>query len=697
MSRLSRHALHCFAFTLIFTLILVACALPGPAPQPTAVPPTSAPTTAFTVTPTEITSTDIELNSELRVEASGFRLNYPGGWQTVKIEGTETWAMSPSTAAIQSATISNFPVVMIDSTPLDAIAEQRGAEVIMTTQAFLDFASAVPQNQGFQVGEPTIVRVGGYEGKAADLRAEGGAGRLVVVLTETHAIRVLGQAAPEVWEEQQAVFQAIVESLRFFTPPVTPTPTPENQAQQPLRTVSGPEGVVLRVGGNAGPTQGRFVSARGLTAAPDGTVYLAESGRGIWVFNAQGDLVATIGERELLDAYDVARSPNGDLFVADYGRNAIAHFKRDGTLVRRWGERGDGPEQFSLSSPQRLALGANGSIYALDNRVAANGSTVNSSIVRFNSENGSFIERISLPAGINPSDIAIDAEGNFYIADTFARAVIKLDNAGREVARIGTNVRPEGIAPSAIDLDADGNIYVATWDAGILKFAPAGTLLGRVGAVAAPESIPKIGEFSLPNGLAVTPKDIIWVSDNTGEYSAVTAIQMINNVDVEATAAAAAIASGEITPVPEDALVRQWAKEATASSAYEGYDAENVTGPPNVTGCIDSMDAWASADPNGLEKLEVRFEQPVFATQVNIHQNHQPGFITNVELLDDAGKTLSVYKAEPALQAECPYVLTVDFVQTPRRIVGVRLTVDQRSGANWNEIDAVELVGVAVQ
>jgi hypothetical protein len=39
-------------------------------------------------------------------------------------------------------------------------------------------------------------------------------------------------------------------------------------------------------------------------------------------------------------------------------------------------------------------------------------------------------------------------------------------------------------------------------------------------------------------------------------------------------------------------------------------------------------------------------------------------------------------------------VLEVQFQPTLSRIVGVRLTLDQRKEANWIEIDAVELVGL---
>ena len=84
----------------------------------------------------------------------------------------------------------------------------------------------------------------------------------------------------------------------------------------------------------------------------------------------------------------------------------------------------------------------------------------------------------------------------------------------------------------------------------------------------------------------------------------------------------------------------------------------------------------------------------MFATEVSIHQSHQPGFITNVQLIDDQGKLTSVYRAQAGLQAECPAILHVSFDRTAQLIVGIKLTIDQRGDINWTEIDAVELVGI---
>jgi hypothetical protein len=142
-------------------------------------------------------------------------------------------------------------------------------------------------------------------------------------------------------------------------------------------------------------------------------------------------------------------------------------------------------------------------------------------------------------------------------------------------------------------------------------------------------------------------------------------------------------------------LLHQWAVDAQASSSYgEEYGPDGATGPPDVEGCKDDDNAWASATPNTLETLELDYETPVFATQVNVYQNHQPGFITQVEVRDEQGDYTTVYSGTAKLHNVCPYMMQVSFTPTLFRVNGVKLTIDQRKDANWSEIDAVELVGV---
>jgi len=670
---------------LLLAALLSGCtiAAPGVPGQPTAAP-TSAPAPTATIAP-------LALDAEARVEAGGFSLRYPAGWATRATSSTLT--LAPSEAALASSSPGDALVVTVDSTPLGALAAQYGAEAARSPETFFEVSSDAAQQAGYTISATSPITVAGQPGLTAELEAPGGAGRLTVLLAGERAVRVLGQASPSAWERQRELFAALVGSLTFFAPVAEATATPARLAEQPLIVDRGPPGFVLRIGGGAGPDAARFVSARGLAAAPDGTLYMAESGRGLWAFAPDGQLLGVYGADELLDAYDVARAASGDLFVADYGRNAVARFRPDGSFVGRWGSAGEAEGQFGQSSPQRIALGPGDDVYALDTRPGLGAAS--SSVVRFRPD-GAFVARIPLADDLSPADLAVDAAGNIFLAETFGGTVVKLGPDGAELARFGDPADPERLSAGALDVDRQGNIYLATYGGGVLKLGPDGTLVGQGGAAAAPGAAPRPGEFSLPNGIVAAPGNVVWVSDNSGEYSAVSAIRLAADPAGEATAIAAATAlAPTATPIPEADILRQWASEATASSFYApDYDPAGATGPPDVEGCQDSPDAWASADPNGLETLELRFRTPVFATGVTIYQNHQPGFISKVELIDERGRATEVYSGAPALAAECPGRVELRFAQTLSRAVAVRLTLDQRAGANWSEVDAVELEGV---
>lgn len=669
----------CCALTAV---LLAACGLPGapaPAPSPVATVPPPSPT-------------PIRLDATLRLEEAGVELRYPDGWATRVVSSTAT--LAPSVGTLAGVAPGDELLVTLDATPLEVLATRFGPGAVENPESFFEVSSSAAQEAGYLLSATRAISVDGYPGLSADLSAAGGAGRLTVLIGPDTAVRMLGQAAPGAWAASGAeLYAAILASVRFF-PPLTATPAAGQRAEQPPILSSGPAGFVLRLGGSDGPPRGRFVSARGMTTAPDGTLYLAESSEGVWVFAPDGALIGTFGGEELLDAYDVARAPDGDLFVADYGRNAIARFRADGTFVGRWGGPGNAPEQFGFSSPQRIALGPDGSVYALDTRLGPESGRVVSSVARFDPEGG-LRERIALPADLAPADLVVDGAGFVYLADSFSGVVVKLDPRGAEVARFGDPAARESFAGGAIDLDEQGNIYVATYAAGVLKLAPSGLVIARGGGAVAPGKIPAPGEFSLPNGIAVGPGGVVWVSDNSGEYSAVTALRLSTDEAAVATALAQPATGTPGVALPGENLLRQWAGEARASTFYApDYDPAGVTGPPDVEGCQDSPNAWAAAAPNTVETLEVRFATPVFAVGINVHQSYNPGFISKIELLDERGEARTVYTATPAPAETCPGVLSVTFAQTLTRIVGARLTVDQRAGATWAEIDAVELLGV---
>jgi len=149
------------------------------------------------------------------------------------------------------------------------------------------------------------------------------------------------------------------------------------------------------------------------------------------------------------------------------------------------------------------------------------------------------------------------------------------------------------------------------------------------------------------------------------------------------------------TQPPVAGAMRQWAGGAVASSEYSTpeWSAQQATGAPNVTECDDDQNAWASENSDGVDWLEVSFATAVIPTGINIHETYSPGFINKVEVKDQKGMYRTVWEGMPGAVEQCPRVMTIPVSGVDVRVNAVRINLDQRNGGNWNEIDAVELVG----
>jgi hypothetical protein len=143
-------------------------------------------------------------------------------------------------------------------------------------------------------------------------------------------------------------------------------------------------------------------------------------------------------------------------------------------------------------------------------------------------------------------------------------------------------------------------------------------------------------------------------------------------------------------------LCGQWALRAAASSQFSspGWGASQATGEPDVAGCADDVFAWASLSQSGVDWLELTFPVRVRPTEIRVFENYGVSSIVKVEVKDASGSYQTVYTAQPGA-ATCPRVLTVPVTGTSAAVNVVRLHLDQRSLNDWNEIDAVRLIGYA--
>jgi hypothetical protein len=281
--------------------------------------------------------------------------------------------------------------------------------------------------------------------------------------------------------------------------------------------------------------------------------------------------------------------------------------------------------------------------------------------------------------------------------------IVEWSSANPGIATVGrTSGTVTAVGVGSTTITVSSQALVATASITVREYHPAARIL----ISPLDELILSVGTGQRLTGLAVddqgrfTPAPVEWMSEDPG-------IATISKVDGQVTAiapgtttliatAGAARATMPVQVVPENFLM-QWASSATASSQYESdlWSTTQATGAPNVLSCNDESKAWASAGAN-LDWLELQYVTPVRASEIRIYEVWAPGSIVKVELKDVSGAYHSVYTASPQLHSGCLRVLRIPITSLTEPVTAIRLTLDQRVIGDWNEIDAVRLLGYRI-
>lgn len=154
--------------------------------------------------------------------------------------------------------------------------------------------------------------------------------------------------------------------------------------------------------------------------------------------------------------------------------------------------------------------------------------------------------------------------------------------------------------------------------------------------------------------------------------------------------------AGQAEPGEE---IRQWAIYGFASSEYDSgpYSASQAVGAPDTLTCGDYVTAWKSIEKFSEEWIEVGFFETVIPTEINIYESNASTQITKVEIVDSNWNYYVIYEGTPE-STGCPYQLNIPIQDADHDAIGVKITIDQtRLDMPWDQIDAVELVGVLVE
>jgi len=160
------------------------------------------------------------------------------------------------------------------------------------------------------------------------------------------------------------------------------------------------------------------------------------------------------------------------------------------------------------------------------------------------------------------------------------------------------------------------------------------------------------------------------------------------------------IDSAEQAPVPDTDNpafeLSQFADQASATSQYgsQSWSAGQMVDIPDTDACGDITTAWASDSPDGPEQLTLGYAVSVIPTQINIYETYNPGAIVQVAVVSESGGETVVYEAAQQVVEECPRILSIEVDGVTDYVQQVVIRLDETNHPSWNEIDAVQLIGI---
>jgi len=210
-----------------------------------------------------------------------------------------------------------------------------------------------------------------------------------------------------------------------------------------------------------------FVRSHGLTIDAGDNLWVTDvSAHIVMQLNRDGELLLTLGERGEAGDWDEAagirrfNQPNevaldslGNIYVAQGhgpGSPRVLKFAGDGSFIKQWGSRGEGPGEFAVA--HSIDIDPDDIVYVADRE--------NFRIQRFNAE-GIYLDEWKFPA--MACAIHLHDDGTIFMTTGFDGELAALDVDGAVLGSLGTSGEANGEFGEAHDIavDANGNLYVA--------------------------------------------------------------------------------------------------------------------------------------------------------------------------------------------------------------------------------------------
>ncbi|QYK50426.1 MAG: TIGR03663 family protein [Anaerolineales bacterium] len=277
--------------------------------------------------------------------------------------------------------------------------------------------------------------------------------------------------------------------------------------------------------GGFGSEPGQFIAPRNAAVAPDGTLYVADTGNHriqhlspegsvLSIWGSFGDVASGSAEGGIFnEPWSVAVSPDGrSVYVADTWNHRIQQFTASGQFVRMWGYFGQDESSGALWGPRDVAVLSDGNVIVTD--------TGNKRIRMYDAQGNHLADygEFGFEAGQfdEPVGLAYDAAlERIYVADTWNQRVQVLEYRDGRFIPI-TNWEIAGwygqslVNKPYLSVGKDSQVFIADPEAGrVLVYNPDGTLAYFFGGYDQ-----EAANILVAQGAAADPNGGVWVIDS---------------------------------------------------------------------------------------------------------------------------------------------------------------------------------------
>lgn len=265
----------------------------------------------------------------------------------------------------------------------------------------------------------------------------------------------------------------------------------------------------VQIIGSKGVGLGQFSKPRTVVVDRKDNLYVVDMTARVQKFNPNGEFVRfwQMTQTDLGKPKGMGIDRDGNIMVVEPHYNCVNHFSPEGKLLRKWGVPGLDPGH--LNFPRDVESDGSDSLFVCEynpvNRVQrfdADSKTLEAHWGGLGDGPG----RFSRPEGL-----AIDHEGNLWVADSCNHRIQKFTPDGKFLLSLGKAGTAQGEMsyPYDVQVDKEGRIFVCEYgNSRIQVFDVEGNPLELIGTLGAAP-----GQFNNPWSIAFDSKGNLYVAD----------------------------------------------------------------------------------------------------------------------------------------------------------------------------------------